>query len=55
MSFQQRRKILRNSLKILQLPINLSEDSIFNMRPEKLSGNDFIGLTQKIENGKISS
>ena len=55
MSFQQRRKTLRNSLKTLQLPINLTEDSIFDMRPEKLSGADFIGLTQKIEDGKISS
>ncbi len=55
MSFQQRRKTLRNSLKTLQLPINLTEDSIFDMRPEKLSGDDFIGLTQKIEDGKISS
>lgn len=55
MSFQQRRKTLRNSLKTLQLPINLKEDSIFDMRPEKLSGADFIGLTQKIEDGKISS
>jgi 16S rRNA (adenine1518-N6/adenine1519-N6)-dimethyltransferase len=55
MSFQQRRKTLRNSLKTLQLPVNLTEDSIFDKRPEKLSGNDFIGLTQKIEDGKISS
>ena len=55
MSFQQRRKTLRNSLKTLQLPINLKEDSIFDMRPEKLSGDDFIRLTQKIEDGKISS
>ena len=54
-SFQQRRKTLRNSLKTLQLPINITEDSIFDLRPEKLSGDDFIALTQKIEDGQISS
>ena len=55
MSFQQRRKTIRNSLKTLQLPINITEDSIFDLRPEKLSGDDFIVLTQKIEDGQISS
>ena len=55
MSFQQRRKTIRNSLKTLQLPLNITEDSIFDMRPEKLSGDDFIALTQKIEDGQISS
>ena len=55
MSFQQRRKTIRNSLKTLQLPINITEDSIFDLRPEKLSGDDFIALTQKIEDGQISS
>ena len=54
MSFQQRRKTIRNSLKTLQLPINITEDSIFDLRPEKLSGDDFIALTQKIEDGAIS-
>ena len=55
MSFQLRRKTIRNSLKTLQLPLNLTEDSIFDLRPEKLSGDDFIILTQKIEDGQISS
>jgi len=53
MSFQQRRKTIRNSLKTLQLPENITEDSIFDLRPEKLSGDDFIALTQKIEDGTI--
>tara|TARA_B100000767_G_scaffold240476_1_gene236282 strand:- start:3550 stop:4338 length:789 start_codon:yes stop_codon:yes gene_type:complete len=54
MTFQQRRKTIRNSLKTLQLPKNITEDSIFDLRPEKLSGDDFIALTQKIEDGEIS-
>lgn len=48
-AFQQRRKTLRNSLKTLNLSHNLSEDKIFNLRPEQLSVEDFITLTQKIE------
>ena len=54
-SFQQRRKTLRNSLKSFGLPSNLTEDSIFDLRPEKLTGNEFIALTQKIENGQFSN
>ena len=53
--FQQRRKTLRNSLKSFDLPKNITEDSIFDQRPEKLSGAEFIALTQKIENGSISN
>lgn len=47
--FQQRRKTLRNSLKTLNLSDNLREDSIFDLRPEQLSVQDFIDITQKIE------
>jgi len=47
--FQQRRKTLRNSLKTLNLSDNLREDTIFDLRPEQLSVEQFIGLTQKIE------
>jgi 16S rRNA (adenine1518-N6/adenine1519-N6)-dimethyltransferase len=54
-SFQQRRKTLRNSLKTLGLPAILTEDSIFDERPEKLSFEAFISLTQKIENAGISN
>ena len=54
-SFQQRRKTIRNSLKTLGLPTNLTEDSIFDQRPEKLSVEAFISLTQKIENVGISN
>ena len=55
LSFQQRRKTLRNSLKTLNLPDNLREDSIFDLRPEKLSGDDFIHLTKRIGHGNISN
>ncbi len=50
LSFQQRRKTLRNSLKILDLPFFLREDIIFNKRPEELSEKGFIELTKKISN-----
>ena len=48
-AFQQRRKTLRNSLKSFALSDNLKEDTIFDLRPEQLSVEQFIDLTQKIE------
>ncbi len=48
-AFQQRRKTLRNSLKTLNLSDNLREDKVLDLRPEQLSVEDFITLTQKIE------
>ena len=53
LGFQQRRKILRNSLKSIGLPKVVLEDSIFDLRPELLSGDKFIKLTKKIEDAKI--
>lgn len=47
-AFQQRRKTLRNSLKSLNLSDKLQEDTIFALRPEQLSVEEFISLTQKI-------
>jgi len=55
LSFQQRRKTLRNSLKTRGLTKNITEDSIFDQRPEKLSGADFIALTKKIDHGQLST
>ncbi|MCL4119382.1 UNVERIFIED_CONTAM: hypothetical protein GTU68_050868, partial [Idotea baltica] len=49
-AFQQRRKTLRNSLKTFNLSDNLREDIIFGKRPEQLSVQQFIELTQRIEN-----
>ncbi len=48
-AFQQRRKTLRNSLKTFNLSDNLREDVIFGKRPEQLSVQQFIELTQMIE------
>lgn len=47
--FNQRRKTLRNSLKTFNLSEKLREDSIFDLRPEQLSVEQFIELTQKIQ------
>ena len=48
-AFQQRRKTMRNSLKSLNLSDSLREDPIFALRPEQLSVEEFITLTQKIQ------
>jgi 16S rRNA (adenine1518-N6/adenine1519-N6)-dimethyltransferase len=40
---------MRNSLKTLNLSDKLREDTIFDLRPEQLSVEQFIALTQKIE------
>ena len=52
-SFEQRRKTLRNSLKSFNLPINIKEDAIFEKRPEALSVDDVILLTNMIADGTI--
>lgn len=51
-SFQKRRKTLRNALKHLNLPSSVSGMEIMNKRPEQLSVEDFIFLTQCIEQGE---
>ena len=52
-SFNQRRKMLRGSLKSLNLSDKLREEPIFAMRPEQLSVKEFIELTAKIEQDGI--
>ena len=54
-AFQQRRKTLRNSLKVFNISDKLKEDTIFGQRPEQLSVAEFIVLTQKLENDAIST
>ncbi|MEQ3662656.1 MAG: rRNA adenine N-6-methyltransferase family protein, partial [Flavobacterium sp.] len=49
LAFNQRRKTMRNSLKSMIHSDVLKEDSIFDLRPEQLSVEQFIDLTQKIE------
>ncbi|HLS29286.1 MAG TPA: 16S rRNA (adenine(1518)-N(6)/adenine(1519)-N(6))-dimethyltransferase RsmA [Flavobacteriaceae bacterium] len=46
--FQQRRKTLRNSLKSFGLSDELRANPIFNKRPEQLSVEDFVKLTEMI-------
>jgi 16S rRNA (adenine1518-N6/adenine1519-N6)-dimethyltransferase len=54
LSFQQRRKTLRNSLKMVNISEKLREDAIFDLRPEKLSGADFVQLAKRIGHDTIS-
>ena len=53
LSFQQRRKKIKNSLKRLDIQDNILEDSIFELRPEQLSVHEFVILTQKISDETI--
>ncbi len=48
-TFGQRRKMLRNTLKPFFTDDSLLEAPFFQKRPEQLSVDDFIALTQKIE------
>lgn len=52
-AFNQRRKMLRSSLKSFNPSDTLKEDAIFAMRPEQLSVNEFIELTRKIAEDDI--
>ncbi|MFW5759524.1 MAG: 16S rRNA (adenine(1518)-N(6)/adenine(1519)-N(6))-dimethyltransferase RsmA [Cyclobacteriaceae bacterium] len=49
-AFQMRRKTLRNALKVLNLPQELSENHLLNQRAEQLTVHDFIFITQSVEN-----
>ena len=54
-TFNQRRKTLRNSIStILDKSHPLSVDTIFNKRPEQLSVQDFISLTNRVEEALVS-
>jgi len=52
-AFNQRRKMLRSSLKSFQLSQALKEDPIFTKRPEQLSVQDFFELTKKLTSNGI--
>lgn len=48
-TFNQRRKTLRNSIKpILGKDFSISADPVFNKRPEQLSVEEFVDLTNKV-------
>lgn len=49
MSFQQRRKTIRNSIKGMNLSDALRADTLLDLRPEQLSVAQFVELTQKIQ------
>jgi len=51
-AFNQRRKTLRNSLKSFEISENEKQKNIFDLRPEQLSVDDFVEITQIIENIK---
>ncbi len=51
MAFQQRRKTLRNSLKQLELPDEIREKEVFNLRPEQLDVAQFVALTNLVMQG----
>ncbi|NNK69946.1 MAG: 16S rRNA (adenine(1518)-N(6)/adenine(1519)-N(6))-dimethyltransferase RsmA [Flavobacteriaceae bacterium] len=53
-AFNQRRKTLRNSLKSFGLSDKLKANVIFGQRPEQLEVQQFIELTQLIQNDKKS-
>ncbi|MAD97667.1 MAG: 16S rRNA (adenine(1518)-N(6)/adenine(1519)-N(6))-dimethyltransferase [Flavobacteriaceae bacterium] len=52
-AFNQRRKMLRSSLKSFNLSQSLKEDPIFAKRPEQLSVEEFVSLTQKIASNDV--
>jgi 16S rRNA (adenine1518-N6/adenine1519-N6)-dimethyltransferase len=52
-AFNQRRKMLRSSLKSFNLSTTLKEDPIFTKLPEQLSVDAFIALTKKIAKDDI--
>ena len=52
-AFSQRRKMLRNTLKSLLDDNTLKTDPFFRQRPEKLSVQDYINLTNRVEAYRI--
>jgi 16S rRNA (adenine1518-N6/adenine1519-N6)-dimethyltransferase len=48
-TFSQRRKMMRNTLKGMVKDSTFFEDKFFNLRPEQLTVEDFITLTNKID------
>lgn len=51
--FRNRRKTLRNALKPIFLPLDLTKEKIFDKRAEQLSVEDYIELTQRIQQWKM--
>lgn len=51
-AFNQRRKMLRNTLKPLFGDDSLADDPYFMQRPEQLNVDDFVKITNKLSNSK---
>ncbi|MDP5100890.1 MAG: 16S rRNA (adenine(1518)-N(6)/adenine(1519)-N(6))-dimethyltransferase RsmA [Nonlabens sp.] len=49
LAFNQRRKTLRNSLKSMELPDDMREQELFDLRPEQISVAHFVELATAIE------
>lgn len=49
MAFNQRRKMLRNTMRALIKDISVLADDFFNKRPEQLTLADFVNLTNTVE------
>ncbi|MDR1846602.1 MAG: 16S rRNA (adenine(1518)-N(6)/adenine(1519)-N(6))-dimethyltransferase RsmA [Bacteroidales bacterium] len=49
-AFNQRRKMLRSALKPLNIPLTALDDDILSKRAEQLSVEEFIMITQKLNN-----
>lgn len=47
--FNNRRKTLRNALKPLNLPVELTQEDVFSKRAEQLNVEQFVHLTQSIQ------
>ncbi len=54
-AFSQRRKMLRNTMRIFMPHDLLMQDEYFTIRPEKLSVTEFVALTNKIEQWRIDN
>jgi 16S rRNA (adenine1518-N6/adenine1519-N6)-dimethyltransferase len=52
-AFNQRRKMLRNTMKPLFEDPSVLEDNFFTKRPEQLSLKEFVDLTNKVANARI--
>ncbi|MBL7871616.1 MAG: 16S rRNA (adenine(1518)-N(6)/adenine(1519)-N(6))-dimethyltransferase RsmA [Cyclobacteriaceae bacterium] len=50
--FQNRRKTLRNALKVLNLPASILDHSLLDKRAERLGVEEFVFLTQQLENSR---
>jgi 16S rRNA (adenine1518-N6/adenine1519-N6)-dimethyltransferase len=49
-AFQNRRKTLRNALKVLNLPASVLSHPLLDKRAEQLEVEQFVFLTQQLEN-----